>query len=217
MAKFDLITNAPDHIRKKSQLLDRSYYQIDTADTNEVSAWIGKNPYITTHAVVGDEHLGYFNLTPITSDAARLFDIQEMSEEDLLPEHILAPDVMRYAQYFYLPAITVKNFMSVRSRMAVAALMSGLGSYVFNVFTPERIKRIYASPTTFQGNSLLRRLGFKPVSGVRKLLASSDVYYIDVTDETLDKLQWLQQRYARYINSNCWEDPAVLSLLSVRQ
>lgn len=213
MAQFDLITNSKEAL-EDSLTFDAETYHIDTAAISDVREWISFNGYADTYCFLDGFNIGYFNLLPVHSNVAALFERQEMGEQDIRPEHILAPDVMRYAQYFYLPSISVKNHTDYRSRQAVAALVVGIASYLLNVFTPERIKRIYASPTTFQGNTLLHRLGFKPVGGVRKLLTSSDIYYIDVTTDTISTLHHLRERYARFVRSNCWEDPALLALLS---
>jgi hypothetical protein len=213
MAVFDLIVKAPDHICKQSMELDNFYYSVDTASTSDVISWLDYNPYITTYILLDEQYRGYFNLMPIKESAALLFQRQELREEDLNHTHIVSPVDMHRARYFYMPGIAVKEFRSYRSRQAVAALMSGMMSYLLHMFDIGKIEAIYANPTTFQGNAIVQKLGFKPLHTIKKPLASgNDIYFIKPDADFVNLVKAMKKRFGRFVGKNPWPELGAVTL-----
>lgn len=207
MAKFNLITNRPDHIRAQTDMLDQYYYTVDTASIDTINSWLSFNPYTNSYALVGDELIGYYNLMPIKDSTAKLFYDGHLKEEDLTIDHMLSAQDMHKARYFYLPAITVKDYKSYRSRMAVAALISGMASHLLAMFDLKNIKAIYANPTTFQGNLLINKMGFKPLYKNKKPLgAGNDIYIMEFEDGFEERLRTMEKRYSKFVASNPWPE-----------
>jgi hypothetical protein len=217
MAIFKLMTCAPPEVRVQTDVMDRYYYTIDTATVEDNNAWVDFNRYMNTYALIGDELIGYFNLMPIKQETAPLIQRQDLKEEDITIDHILRPDSMHHAQYLYLPAITVKDFKSFRSRQAVAALLSGMASYMLNMYDVRKLKAIYANPTTFQGNLLIKKMGFKPLHGVKKPLSGLDIYYTAPSESIVKELRALEKRYAHLVSENPWPEMGKVSLEPVTE
>lgn len=215
MAKFNLITQRPEWVAEKANELDRKYYTIDTATPDDTNSWVRFNMLTNTFALIENDLYGYFNMMPIKESTAQLFQRQELKEEDITTEHMMSSRNMHYARYFYLPAITVKDYKDYRSRQAVAALLSGMASYLLNMFNLNEIQHVYANPTTFQGNHLMRKLGFRPLHNVKKPLASSDVYCLQPDQHFIAKMKALEKRYSHLISSNPWPEQGRVSLLPV--
>lgn len=208
MAIFDMITNAPDNIVHQGDDINNRYFTIDTADLITVHAWIAFNPYIVTYAGINGEIFGFFNIIPITTECAQLFDQQAIKEEDLSIEHILHPDALPHAQFSYLAAIAIKDREQYLSRQCAAALLGAISDHFLYGYNPTTLKRIYANPTTFDGNHMVRKLGLKPVVSFKKPLKGNDIYALDVTDDVIERLQYVSQRYGRFVGNNPWKTSA---------
>ncbi len=207
MAVFDLYTNLDKELRKQTDVMDRFYYSIDTADIPTINSWIDFNGYTNSYALSGTEVIGYYNLMPIKESTALAFFKGMLKEEDLTTKHMFSAQEMHRAEYFYIPAITVKDYKSYRSRMAVAALLSGLSSHLLNMFDLSKVKSIYANPTTFQGNVMIRKLGFEPLYRNKKPLgAGNDIYTFEFTSEAIERLRTIEKRYARFVGKNPWPE-----------
>ena len=207
MAVFDLQTNLPKNVRKQTEALDEYYYSIDTASIPVINSWLDFNGYTNSYAMLGEELVGYYNLMPIKESTARAFFNGMLKEEDITTEHMLSAQEMRKAQYFYLPAITVKDYKSYRSRQAVAALISGMASHLLSMFDLPNLKAIYANPTTYQGNMLINKMGFQPLyRNKRPLGAGNDIYVLSFEGDALDRLRRIEQRYSRFVGKNPWPE-----------
>lgn len=208
MAKFDMITRAPKHILAASDEINNRYFTIDTADLMTVYEWLGFNPLIVTHACHNDEVIGFFNIIPLTQECGQLFSEQAIKEEDLAIEHILPPEAMQYAQSAYLAAIAIKDRRSYRSRQCAAALLSTMADHLLHAYDLNNLKRIYANPTTFDGNHMVRKLGLKPVVSYKKPLKGNDIYAMEITPESAGELQQTADRYKRFVGKNAWSRKA---------
>jgi hypothetical protein len=205
MAVFDMITCAPPEIVDQKHDISRRHFTIDTADIFTVQEWIDFNPYIVTYAVIDGECLGFFTILPITTECAAQFDEQSIKEEDVGIEHILPHSVMEHAQYAYLAAIAIKEKNNYINRQCAASLVSTMCDYFLNAYDPKNLKRIYANPTTFNGNHLVRKMGLAPVVSYKKPLKGNDIYAIDMTKpETIEGMEYLSKRYSRFVGSNPW-------------
>lgn len=204
MTKFNIITHSPPSVLDASDVINNVYFTVDTADLITVHEWITYNPYIVTHALVDDDVIGFFNVIPITTECAELFDRQALKEEDINIEHILPPESLKYAKYAYLAAIAVKDTHKYISRQCAAALISSMSDHFLYGYDIKTLKRIYANPTTFNGNHLVRKLGLEPVIPYKKSLTDNDIYKIDINDKTIEGLNYFSNRYKKFIANNCW-------------
>jgi hypothetical protein len=217
MAIFKLMTGELPECRIQTRAMDRFYYSIDTANNEETKSWGEHNPYTYTCALIGDEAVGYLTLMPLKQSTNDLILRQDLPEEDITPDHLLGANAMHHAQYLYLPAITVKDFKSFRSRQAVAALLSGMASYMLNMYDVRKLKAIYANPTTFQGNLLIKKMGFKPLHGAKKPLSGLDIYYTAPSENIVNELRALEKRYAHLVSENPWPEMGKVSLEPVTE
>ncbi|MDB5478585.1 MAG: hypothetical protein JWM96_1080 [Alphaproteobacteria bacterium] len=202
---FEMITSAPIDIIYQCDKINNRYFTIDTADMVTIHQWINFNPKINTYALFQGKVIGFFNIIPITTECAELFDQQAIKEEDLAIEHILAPDVMIHAQYAYLAAIAINDTHDFLSRQCAAALITTIANHFLHAYDMGTLKRIYANPTTFDGNHMVRKLGLKPVVALKKPLTGNDIYALDVTDETLAGFNYYSTRYNQFIASTPWK------------
>ena len=204
MAVFDMITNAPPEIIEQKDAISAKHFTIDTADVFTVHDWIDFNPYIVTNAVINGECFGFFNILPITDECAALFDEERLKEEDLSTEHMLPPEALKHAKHAYLAAIAIKDTNTYIHRQCVAALMSTMCDHFLNGYNIEIFKRIYANPTTFNGNQMVRKLGLKPVADYKTPLKANDIYAINMTPETIEGMKYISKRYSHFVGENAW-------------
>lgn len=206
MSKFDILTCAPEIIRDAGDQIHNQYFTIDTADLITFYEWYAHNPLIVTYACDKEEVVGYYNIIPITTECGELFDQQAIKEEDLTVDHILPVEAMPFAQYAYLASIAIKDRHTYRSRKCAAAMMAVIADNLLKGFDLNKLKRVYANPTTFNGNLLVRKLGLKPVVSYKKPLSGNDIYAIDLTPEVIEALRNFSERYGRFVATNPWAD-----------
>ncbi len=204
MTVFDMITSPPDHLKPLADAINNKYFTIDTADLITVHQWIDFNPTIVTYALSSNEVVGFFNIIPLTTECGALFEKQAIKEEDLSIEHILPQEARRFAQYAYLAAVAIADTTRYRDRQCAAALMATMADHFLNAYNLNYLKRIFVNPTTFDGNSLVRKLGMRPIVAHKKPLKGNDIYTLEITPETVDSLQAASKRYGRFIGDNPW-------------
>ena len=214
MSVFDMITWADEKYRQQAYDINNQYFTIDTAEPEDVYDWVNHNRLMVTYALHNDTVQGFFNVMPLTQEAGRLFERNEIKEEDITTEHILAPDVMHYAEYLYFPAIAVRNYESYAARQCTAALMSALAYLLLHTYNPHRLQKIFVNPTTFQGNRMIRKLGLEPLGHYKKALTGNDIYLGAFNEHTIEKLEKLEKRYARFIGYNSWQEKDWLDKLA---
>lgn len=208
MAIFDIMTRAPKHLMEAGDDIHTRYFTIDTADLITFYEWYAHNPYIVTYAISNGETIGYYNVIPITTECAQMFDEQAIKEEDMRIEHILSADVMEHAQHVYLASIAIRDRNSYLSRQCVAAMICAIADNLLNGYDIGRLKRVYANPTTFDGNRMVRKLGLTPVVSYKKPLKGNDIYALDLTPENIVTLRKMADRYRRLIGTNSWAGKA---------
>lgn len=212
MCKFDIISWVYEHYRQQCYDINNQYFTIDTAEPDDVYDWVNHNRLMVTYALCNDKVHGFFNVMPLTKEAGNLFERDGLKEEDITTAHILTPDVMAHAQYLYFPAIASRAYQRYQSRQCTAALIGALASHLLAVYTRGTLKKIFANPTTFQRNRMIRKLGLQPLSGFKKPLTGNDLYYAEFDDAMFQRLHHIQERYARFIGTNCWADGSWKSL-----
>lgn len=203
MAVFNMITNPPAHLIPEADKINNQYFTVDTASMDVVHEWLDFNGHIVTYAMHQNKVLGFFNVMPLTIECGRLFEEQAIKEEDLLVKHILPHEVLQHAQYAYIAAIAVDHTESYISRQCSAALVACMADLFLNGYGAN-LKKIFANPTTFQGNKLVNRLGLRPVTAFKKGLKENDIYVSEMTPQERARLQNLSQRYARFVGDNPW-------------
>lgn len=205
MAKFDMITWADERYRRQAYEINNQYFTVDTAPPNEVYDWVNHNRMIVTYALHNDQVQGFFNLMPLTSEAGALFEKNQIQEDDITIDHILPPEFMYRAEYFYFPAIAVRNYNTYHAHQCAAALFAALATHIKAIYDPAMVKRIYANPTTYRGNVIVRKLGLKPLVSHKKPLKGNDIYYADIDETFFEKMNYFEDHYGRFIGENCWK------------
>lgn len=207
MAKFDFITNPNAQRTAEADNINNQYFTVDTADLITVHQWLDYNRYIVTHAILDDKVVGFFNIIPITEECGELFNRQAIKEEDLDISHMLPPQSFSEAKYAYLAAIAVQEKDRYIGKQCAAALLSVICSQLLHGYSQKNFKRIFANPTTFWGNNLIRKLGFDPLWSLKKpLRAGNDIYVLDMKDETRQKLAYFEKRYSKFVAGNPWPE-----------
>lgn len=205
MAKFDILVQAPKNIMDAGDDIHHRYFTIDTADLITFYQWYEHNPFIVTYAVRDNTTIGYYNIIPLTTDCGELFAQQAIKEEDMTVEHILAPEAIQHAQYAYLGSIAIADRSNFVHHQCVAAMLGAIAAQLCATYDLTKLKRIYANPTTFNGNKLVRKLGMTPVVSFKKPLKGNDIYALDITPETIAGLKHFADKYRRFINSDPWQ------------
>ncbi len=210
MAKFDMMTLADvlkagrTDLYEQTYAINDRYFTIDTADHETIRSWERRNPSITTYAIRNDTTQGFFNIMPVTREAAALLERQELREEDIRPEYVLPPELLSRAETAYFAAIAIRDTQSFTGRQCAAALLSVIASQLLHGYRQGVLRRLFANPTTYAGNAMIRRLGLKPLIGHKKPLKANDIYVADMTPERIAALETLEARYARFVGDNPW-------------
>lgn len=207
MAIFDMMTDAPWEIVFKGDAISERYFTVDTAEMALVHQWLTHNLTINTYVLHEGEVIGFFNLIPLTSEAGELFDRQELREDDLHVGHILSAEERPFAEYAYLAAVAISDTdTSYLRRQAVAATLATLSDHILDAYKPGYLKRIYANPTTFSGNHMVRKMGLCPVDSVKKSLKENDIYVAEMDDTMRAHLKEVSTRYSRFVGENPWKE-----------
>jgi hypothetical protein len=203
MAVFNFITNPNESQFEQAVGIHNKYFHIDTISVPDLREWIAFNPYMDTYAMRGEKVEGFFNIIPLTTRCAELMARQEIKEEDIGIEHMLPYSKLRVAEYAYFAAIAVCDKDSYVGKQCVAALISVTCSHLLNGYAAGRFKALYANPTTFWGNHLVRKLGLKPLYSHRKpLRAGNDIYSMEMNQENRARLKALGKHYSRFVATN---------------
>lgn len=207
--KFDMVTNPPPEIAGRlsdeTDAISDSYFTIDTASADVVGEWVKFNRHMVTYALHDGNVLGFFNIMPLTLECGALFERQAIKEEDLRVSDILPYEALPHAQYAYLAAIAVKNTRNYFSRQCVAAMMATVADHLLNGYGPG-FKKLFANPTTFNGNHMVRKLGLRPVQTINKgLVKENDIYVTEMNDQSRANLAAMSRRYARFVGDNPWK------------
>lgn len=208
MTIFDMLTNPPAPIAQRlsdatDDIADQ-YFTVDTASADVVGEWVRFNRHMVTYALKGEQVTGFFNMLPLTQECGELFARQAIKEEDLRVEDILPHEALKHAQYAYIAAIAVSDTRSYLNRQCAAALVSCLSDLLLHGYGPA-LKRVYANPTTFNGNRMVRKLGLRPLDAQKRSLKENDIYAVDMNDAARKGLQNLSGRYARFVGANPWK------------
>ncbi len=208
MAVFDFITAPTKEQFEEAVAINEQYFTIDTVSIPQLREWIAHNPYMDTYAMLDGRVHGFFNVFPIGDKCGELFGRQEMKEEDLTVEHILTDEYRHLARYAYLAAIAVSDRESYVSKQCVTAMLSVIASHLLYGYDEGRLKCVFANPTTFAGNHLVRKLGLHPLyKGRKPLKAGNDIYVLEMDNpETRAGLRALERRYARFVGTNPWSE-----------
>ncbi|MDB5478583.1 MAG: hypothetical protein JWM96_1078 [Alphaproteobacteria bacterium] len=202
---FDIVVDAPPQMMRRMNDIHSHYFSIDTADLTTFNEWYEFNPLILGHTVFKGESLGYYCILPITSECAELFDQQAIKEEDLTSEHIVPREVMQHAKFAYIAAVAIMDMHDFTSRQCAAAMIAAIASHFTQDYDPQSLQRIYANPTTFDGNHMVHKLGLKPVVTLKKPLRGNDIYALDLDAETLAQFKHFSERYSRFIHQSPWK------------
>lgn len=205
MAIFDMITNPPKYLMPQADAISNRYFTVDTASMDVVDEWVEFNPYIVTYAMYEGRVAGFFNVMPLTMESGDKFMRHEMVEEDLRTQDMLMHEALPFAKYAYVAAIAIESTDSYLNRQCAAALVGAMADLLLYGYNREHFRMLFANPTTFQGNKLVRRLGLKPLQNYKKSLKSNDIYASTMDEETRTSLENLSNRYARFIGTNPWK------------
>ena len=206
MCVFDMITNPSRELTLQAAQIHEQHFTIDTAPMPVVWEWLAHNPYTDTYALCDGKVVGFFNVLPLTTECGALFEQQAIREEDLSIEHILPHEALQHAQYTYIAAIAVKDTGNYQQRQCVAAMISCLADLLLHGYSPKNLRTIFANPTTFSGNKMVRKLGLQPLVAQKKALKENDIYTADMNAATRAGLEKLSRRYARFVGDNPWQN-----------
>jgi hypothetical protein len=125
--------------------------------------WRLKNPSIFT-AIVDDrqELVGFFDVFPLTNEAARSLIDGTMDERGLTMEAILPESENISAKSIYIASICLNPKQTAFSRIvAKEVLVLKLGEFLANTFPPDGKRFLFAYAHTESGERLLRNADFR--------------------------------------------------------
>ncbi len=88
-------------------------------------------------------------------------------------------------------------------------MLSVIASQLLHGYRRGTFKRLFANPTTFLGNEMIRRLGLKPLVVHKKPLKANDIYVTEMDPEAIAALQGIEARCGRFVGANPWAAKAV--------
>lgn len=198
---FDLCIGKNEALFPQLGEIAKRYFSIDTATPDTAYEWYRHNPYAIITATIGDTVHGFADFLPLTSEAVDLLETRRLKEEDITPEHILPPETMRYCRALYFSGIAIRDTGNFLGARCAAALIAGHAHMLETVYKDSALKCIYSNPTTYSGNRLTRRMGFKPVSTHRKNMGGMDLYILPLDTTQRQMLNDTYNRYSPLINS----------------
>lgn len=188
-AKVVLEVPASRKMLEVSNAVARGHYGREAMSLEQVERWCAKNPY--GYAVLrsqGGEYLGYFDILPISDEAADALVKDHLGESAIRPEHILAPEAMKDARTLYFASVAVRvheteEVWGRRQAQLFLALIDYLHTYYGGMN-----RRALAIAATPEGTNLLRRtLRARKVDYGDCRKDGHDVYEFDVTPESLEE------------------------------
>lgn len=201
---FDLYTARRHDLLGGVKEIAESYFSVDTATPETAFAWYEKNPDALIVAVNKGRVFGYADFLPLTIEAQTLIERYELKEEDIVPDHILAPNEIHKCNAVYFAGIAVRGRGTSLAARCAAALVAGFADMLQHSYKKSPLKILYANPTTFWGNKLSRRLGFVPVDFRKTKMGGMDLYMSPLQNNRSTALDALHERYKIFIDKTEW-------------
>lgn len=125
--------------------------------------WRHKNPFVFT-AIIDDrdELIGFFDVFPLTDEAARGLIAGTLDEHGLTLDAILPQEQNASAKKIYIASICLNPKQTAFSRIvAKEVLLLKLGEFLTNAFPPDGQRFLFAYAHTEAGERLLRNAEFR--------------------------------------------------------
>jgi hypothetical protein len=202
---FDLYTAKRADLLPQVNAIAQGYFTLDTATSDIAATWYKKNPYVLIVAAKDDIVYGYADFLPLTDNALTLIKERRLKEEEIGPEHILAPAELDQCRAVYFAGIAVRDRKTVLGMRCAAALIAGMAHMLEHVYRSAPLEFFLANPTTFSGNRLTLRMGLEPVSHQKKTTSGMDLYMLPYTPQEKIHLQALYNAYGSLIDRIPWK------------
>ncbi|NTU74260.1 hypothetical protein HGB07_09065 [Candidatus Roizmanbacteria bacterium] len=131
----------------------------------EYKVWRQKNQSIF-NAITSDQNqlIGFFDIFPLTEDAARGIIDGKLKERDLSVDSILPYNQNKYANRLYVASIMVNPTQnSFSSIVAKEIVLLKFIEFVSTSFPPSEERTLFAFAHTRSGEKLLKHAGFKNI------------------------------------------------------
>ncbi len=201
---FDLLTASSTTLVPQVDAIACTYFSIDTATPETAHAWYDKNPDVLIMAAKNNVVHGYADFLPLTSAALDLMLERNLMEEDIGPEHILAPEHLHLCRAVYFAGIAVRDKGSVSGSRCTAALVAGVAHRMTHTYRDIPLEYFLANPTTFSGNRLGKRMGLESVSFSKKTMRGMDLYMLTINPASRRTMQELYDRYRAHVGNIDW-------------
>jgi hypothetical protein len=179
----------PYHMLVAANNHARELYGHDALKLREVEKWWKGNPLV--EAVLRSEHgayLGYFDVLPLTEEAASLLESGKIDEHDIKPEYIMKQTEMKKTKTLYLAGMAVKDAGSELGKSRAAKLFCGLVAYT-RFYYGDTPRRIFALAATSSGERLLKGVGAKIVCAAAARKDHHDLYEMDLKHGLLAQVE----------------------------
>lgn len=129
----------------------------------EYKEWRKKNPLIFTAVLNKNtrEVIGFFDIFPLTDDAATQMRSGKLAEYELTIDSILPAEKISHANTIYVASIilnpTQKSFSPL---VAKDVIIDMFGRYLYNIYPPSPTRSILGFAHTKEGHKLLINYGF---------------------------------------------------------
>lgn len=163
----------------------RSVFGNESMTAQEYMDWWETNPRITAALMSSHgDYLGYFDLLPLTDEAAQLLTAGQSTEANIRGQDILGPSAMKRAETLYLAGIAAKDCGTDEGKRRAAQLIGGMAGYV-RLFYGNRKRRVIAIAATAPGEHLLRDMGAKIVGLAAGRLDGHNLYEFFISERFL--------------------------------
>ena len=148
-----------------AQVLDlakRSYPNVDPPSLNRYQQFVDVNATLLVCLLNSTrEVVGYFDIYPLKAEFCNLLYRGKVGELDVRAEQILPPEEARLAKRLYLAGFAVERPSTVKGKRYAVILCWGLIKYLQHFYEARSDREIFAAGVTGQGETILRRFGFK--------------------------------------------------------
>jgi hypothetical protein len=152
-------------IAEKANALVRRTLDKGCISYREYAAWRAKNPLIFTAVVdAGDELIGFFDVFPLTDEAAAAILSGKRKEREIAANDILPAADSVHAKAIYVASIVVNPHHPVhRPVVAKDVLLLKFIDFLIDNFPPKPERYLLAFAHTREGDRVLRNAGFANV------------------------------------------------------
>jgi hypothetical protein len=170
-----------EDIKKIVELDKKVFKEEDVIDADIFMRWYRKNPKTFTCLYYKDKLIAYYSILPLRKEALEALCNGYLKECNIKGSDILDQNDMFNISHFYFFSFVI----SKRYPMVFFALLSHAIDTVNTLFNDGKLRKIFATAATREGEKLLRRLQFQKIQDSDDRADKHDLYSKDIESRIL--------------------------------